>query len=111
MKHNFVVGDVLYSSWGYDQTNIDFYQVLKVTPSGVYIQRLLDETKSEPGEFMAGKCTPKRDESLKNTVAYLYDTRHPLIFKRVNPHGYVKIKSYARAGKWDGQPKRCSWYA
>lgn len=24
------VGDIFYSSWGYDQTNIDFYQVTRV---------------------------------------------------------------------------------
>lgn len=28
------VGDILYSSWGYDQTNIDWYQVVSVSPSG-----------------------------------------------------------------------------
>jgi len=28
------VGDVFYTSWGYDQTNVDFYVVLSVTPSG-----------------------------------------------------------------------------
>ena len=28
------VGDVFYSSWGYDQTNADFYQVVGLTPSG-----------------------------------------------------------------------------
>lgn len=28
------VGDIFYSSWGYDQTNIDFYKVLEITKSG-----------------------------------------------------------------------------
>jgi hypothetical protein len=28
------VGDILYRSWGYDQTNVNFYQVVKVSPSG-----------------------------------------------------------------------------
>jgi len=28
------VGDVLVSSWGYDQTNIDFYRVVSLTASG-----------------------------------------------------------------------------
>lgn len=27
-------GDVFYSSWGYDQTNIDYYKVVSVSPSG-----------------------------------------------------------------------------
>ncbi len=28
-KHDFKAGDILVSSWGYDQTNVDFYQVNK----------------------------------------------------------------------------------
>ena len=28
------VGDVFYASWGYDQTNIDFVRVEKVSPTG-----------------------------------------------------------------------------
>jgi len=28
------VGDVFYESWGYDQTNIDFLEVVEVSPSG-----------------------------------------------------------------------------
>lgn len=26
------VGDIFYTSWGYEQTNIEFYQVVKATP-------------------------------------------------------------------------------
>jgi len=28
------VGDILVASWGYEQTNIDFYRVVGLTPSG-----------------------------------------------------------------------------
>lgn len=28
------VGDIFYSSWGYDQTNVDFYEVLSVSKTG-----------------------------------------------------------------------------
>lgn len=31
---NIRVGDVFYDSWGYDQTNIDFVEVVAVSPSG-----------------------------------------------------------------------------
>jgi hypothetical protein len=34
------LGDILYSSWGYDQTNIDFYKVVKVSEFSVWIQEL-----------------------------------------------------------------------
>lgn len=32
------VGDFFYSSWGYDQTNIDYYKVVGLTPKGVKVQ-------------------------------------------------------------------------
>jgi hypothetical protein len=28
------VGDIFVSSWGWDQTNVDFYEVVGITPSG-----------------------------------------------------------------------------
>lgn len=27
-------GDIFYCSWGYDQTNVNFYKVVRVTPAG-----------------------------------------------------------------------------
>ena len=30
MKHDLQVGDILKSSWGYDQTNIDYYEVTRL---------------------------------------------------------------------------------
>jgi hypothetical protein len=33
------VGDYFVSSWGYDQTNIDFYRVLGVTAQSVRVQK------------------------------------------------------------------------
>lgn len=38
MKHNYEVGNVLYNSWGYDQTNIDFYQIVEVKEKSIKIQ-------------------------------------------------------------------------
>lgn len=35
--HGARAGDILEASWGYDQTNIDFYLVDRVTAKGVYI--------------------------------------------------------------------------
>jgi hypothetical protein len=34
------VGDILYSSWGYDQTNIEFFKVVKVSEFSVWIQQV-----------------------------------------------------------------------
>jgi hypothetical protein len=34
------VGDILYASWGYDQTNIDYYQVVDVSGSSATIRKI-----------------------------------------------------------------------
>jgi hypothetical protein len=95
--HTLEVGDILYSSWGYDQTNIDFYEVVRTTKKSVEIRKLA-QTIEETG-FMSGKTSP---------LAGQYTGEKML--KRVGPDNTVKIESYAWAWVWDGQPKYNSWY-
>jgi len=90
-KHDYQVGDILYASWGYDQTNIDFYEVVGTTEKSVVIREVASKiVKSKPpqdyvvpvpGKFTGSKMT-----------------------KRVGPSGYVKVDSVARASRWDGRP-------
>ena len=97
------LGDILYSSWGYDQTNIDFYQVTRVLKASVEIRRISSKQGPEDG-FMTASVTPVKDyfvgEPMVKRIAYTQSGE---------PN--VKIKSYAWAYIWDGRPKRCSWYA
>lgn len=39
-QHGALVGDVLCSTWGYDQTNYDFYKVIKVTEKTITIEKM-----------------------------------------------------------------------
>lgn len=99
------VGDILYSSWGYDQTNIDWYQVVSVTKSGksVKIRKLKDKKTSDGDLSMSGKTTP-----LKNK----FDGKE--MSKKIQMYGgkpYVKIESYAHAYLWDGKAKSFTSYA
>jgi len=50
------VGDILVSSWGYDQTNVDFYAVTKVSGKRVWIREIAADYQ-ETG-FMSGKTWP-----------------------------------------------------
>jgi hypothetical protein len=91
-SHDMKVGDILYSSWGYDQTNIDYYEVTKVMGKAIEIREIAYKVVSEgyaevkvapvPGKYMG---PPKR--------------------KLVNTRGAVRLNSYSWAWKWDGQPK------
>ncbi len=96
------VGDILYSSWGYDQTNIDFYQVTGLISTQIVELRPIasEMLPNEGGSSMSGKVIAKPD-------AFKGDA----FKKRVSGGNTVKIESYAHATPWDGQPKYCSWYA
>lgn len=55
--HNLKVGDVLEGSWGYDQTNVEFYQVTALIGKRmVEISELAQD--SEATGFMCGQCVP-----------------------------------------------------
>ena len=49
-------GDILVSSWGYDQTNIDFYEVVKVTEKTATLIEL-KSNRVEDG-YMHYRVTP-----------------------------------------------------
>jgi hypothetical protein len=97
--HNFQVGDILSASWGYDQTNVNFYQVTRVV-SDCTIE--LDEISGvfQDDGYMCGHCTP-----IKNSFK-----GKPMI-KRVSYGKRVTINSVISASKWDGKPERYSYYA
>ena len=49
-------GDILYTSWGWEQTNIDFYQVIRVIKKQIIVRKIEKEYKET--QFMAGFSTP-----------------------------------------------------
>jgi|GEM_PF-909000 hypothetical protein len=88
------MGDILYTSWGYDQTNVDWYEVVEVTgPQSVIIREI--------------GATTRRTDSAGND--YMMPTPGdyigPEMKKRVSPGNSIKITSFAYAHKWDGKPK------
>lgn len=54
--HDVKVGDIFRCSWGYDQTNIDYYEVTKVIGAMVEVCEI--GQMSEETGFMSGKCVP-----------------------------------------------------
>lgn len=99
------VGDIWYSQWGYDQTNIDYYQVTKVTKAMVWLTPIGSHT-TETG-FMSGECIPLPDHFCGKAERHKFKT-HKFNGK---DEFYCSINSYKNAYEWDGEPKRCSWYA
>lgn len=89
-KNPYKVGDILYSSWGYDQTNVDFYQVTRTTAKGVYLIQI--GQKEVEGTYQGDSCKVIPDPSRKG--------RDPEeFFRRVSTYGNhrVSIDSVANA--------------
>jgi hypothetical protein len=98
------VGNIFHASWGYDQTNCDFYQVLTATAHFATLRRLRNEIVE--GDGWTGKAVP-----CKNAFA---DHEQPIRRKiqRLRDGSPVfAIARYANAYPWDGEPKSFTSYA
>lgn len=55
--HDVKPGDIFRSSWGYDQTNIDYYQCVALVGSRMMEVREIGQQRNETG-WMQGDCVP-----------------------------------------------------
>lgn len=97
-RHDLSVGDILYSSWGYDQTNINWYEVVQIPSEKMVVLR-----------EVAGKIL-RSDGMGSDQVVPLRGSYVGPAMKRI-PRGSlgsvsVKISDAQTAYKWDGKPKR-----
>lgn len=102
------IGDILYASWGYDQTNIDYFQVVKLTPKTVTFREI--KANQVVTGFMCGDITPcpdtwANDKEYTRPIRPGYQGQIAVPFADY-PGGYQKTLY-----KWDGLPKHNSWYA
>ena len=59
----FKIGMIFCNSWGYEQTNVDYYQVTRVTPRGVYVRPIGSKSVVNSGvsHGMADSVVPDKD--------------------------------------------------
>jgi len=97
------VGDIFVCSWGYDQTNIDFYKVVKKTKTGVSIVPMSKKVIEYSDRYMTGKVLPGE----------VFVGSKP-IRRKLNKYGdkyYISINSFSSAQKWSGRPETFTTYA
>jgi len=94
------VGDILVESWGYDQTNIDYYQVVKVNKKSVQI-RAINSHYLESDHFIQDKVKPAKN-SFKDEKALTKIVKGGSSNDK-NDY-YVKMSSYSTASLWDNRP-------
>jgi len=117
------VGDILHHSWGYDQTNCDFYQVVGVKPASVLLRKIGAKTVPGSEGFMCESLMPEKDAFITKGCQAL--TKHdnitpenPTITKRVSFYvkedgelRYFISAPYGWCDLWEGKAEYSSWYA
>jgi len=102
-RHNLKPGDIFYNSWGYDQTNIDFYQVVSTTDKTVTLRQIKGGFKDYNDYQMSGSKVAIKDnfssDELIRKTPYLFMNEWRVSFE------------YGAGSLWDGRPMSCSWYA
>lgn len=117
MSHVYKVGDILNNSWGYDQTNVEFFEVVALAGKSMVELREIGKAMV-PGSdgFMSGSVVPVPGAYVKDFTwidGERVERERPPLRKRVDKYGRVDIHSasFGRASKWDGRPCYESHYA
>ncbi|TGN64200.1 hypothetical protein EXE59_09740 [Nocardioides eburneiflavus] len=91
------VGDIFVSSWGWDQTNIDYYEVVALTAASVKVVEVGFTKVGDEFDGMYEQVVP--DQTRRST--------HVMTKRiRCSNRPYFRVTDYASAGLWDGAPKR-----
>lgn len=95
--HDFKVGEIICNSWGYDQTNTDYYEIVKVSTHFVWL-RPVASSCVETG-FMSGESSAIPGRYTSDEI-----TQH-----KADARGYVNF-TYG-SGHRAREKEFCSWYA
>lgn len=98
----FAPGMILVSTWGYEQTNVDFYLVTRTTERTVWLRPIAQHVERPTG-FMAEVVVPVPDQPTGPEV------RRRIIAATSGPRAHTAMGHHATA--WDGEPVRQSHYA
>lgn len=99
--HDYKVGDIFYTSWGYDQTNVDFFEVTKV--SGKMLTVAAIGMSSEDTGYLTGNCKPRPGAFLTG--------RHAKSFRVLARQGGVTIDGHSAWRCDPAESHRWSSYA
>lgn len=109
----FAPGDIVVNTWGYEQTNVDFYQVTEVLNKKIRVCKIAGKIVKATGP-MSADVMPVKDSFCDDT-----DRRNISLLSlkaQINSKGDVSCRicnpeSFYYFRKWDGRPQYCSWYA
>lgn len=91
-------GAILVSTWGYDQTNVDFYQVTRTSDHSIWARPIGQVTISETRAGAEVMPVPSQFTGKE------FRRRRPVM-------GYINSGDHGLARLWSGEPVRSSSYA
>lgn len=98
-------GDIFHESWGYDQTNNNYYQVVSRKGRHVEIREISQIRIDGTEGHMSCNVKAAKDSFLEDS---------PVMKKLIQFNGetpYLKVRGYSWCSLWDGSPDYDSWYA
>jgi len=101
------IGDIFVNEWGYDQTNVNFFQVVRKTKKTIVV-RSIESIKDYNSQSMTGKAIPNRNKFIGEEIRkipYEY-TKTDHCLKGI----YVSFE-YGCGHLWNGKPCNYSTYA
>ena len=108
---DYKIGDIVYGSWGYNSTNVEFYKVVSRTDKTLIIQPI--ESKVVDGDpmrtyYVVADESKPRERSYRQKGSYVTDSKPFRV--HLNKRGCAVIRvdgSFADQylSIWDGTPK------
>lgn len=96
------IGTFLIESGGYEQTNVDFYEIVSIKGKTATLQRVGNKMVESCSD-MSGKVIP----DLTNKIGEPFKKR--IMTCKGSNKEYCKM-DYYRAYIWDNKPAFCSWW-
>lgn len=106
----FKVGDILLNTWGYEQTNHDFYEVVATTPKTITIRQVKTRELIDP---VVGMKEPYDMRSRVEAVRGVYEDDKAMVKKVAfdsDGKGYVSME-FGSCELWGGEVKTSTHYA
>lgn len=107
-KHPYKVGDILTGSWGYDQTNVDAFQVTELKGKSVVLERIGVRSVEGSDGFMSDQVMPIKNDFIieghrTSKVKKLPQTND-------GKSWHVRLNYCCYLTLWDGLAMYRSWY-
>ena len=99
------VGTIFVDSWGYDQTNVDYYQIIERPSKHFAIVRQISFNMVDGSAgFDCCNVLPVKDSFCGEPFRAKLN-----VYSKGSE--YLKTRNYSSASVWKGEENYCSWYA